>query len=157
MKRSNNENIIIVIVVDDMKFIRKYKSSLEHLRHQRISTLEIKLFGKLRSFVSWEFDQPENGICISQTRYTEDILQKCGMDKANRVRTSIAKKDKTESRLDHETVLSPRDHATYRSAVGELIYLTVCPGPDISFTIGVLARQVHAPTQRHVCILRKLL
>lgn len=117
----------------------------------------MKLFGKLRSFIGWEAHHSAEGIRISQKRYTEDLLRKYGIDKANEVRTPLSKLDNIEPKQSFEKILTAEDHSRYRSAIGELIYLAICPRLDISFAVGVLARQLHAPTQRHVGILRKLL
>ena len=37
----------------------------------------------------------------------------------------------------------------YLSAIGALMYLTNCTGPDIAFPVNLLARYSSAPTQRH--------
>lgn len=50
MKRLGSEFLIIVIFVDDIKFVSNSMPMVEHLKKALVSTFDIKLFGILLSF-----------------------------------------------------------------------------------------------------------
>lgn len=58
---------------------------------------------------------------------------------------------------DDEAVLSAERQANYRKIVGELMYLSQCTHPDISYAVGILARSLHEPTERHENPVKKAL
>ena len=52
--------------------------------------------------------------------------------------------------------LSSEDHATYRMAVGSLLYLACWTRPDISFAVSELSRFVSAPAEAHMKAVKHL-
>ena len=57
----------------------------------------------------------------------------------------------------HEPHLSKENHSYHRAIAGSILYLAVCTRPDLSFAIGSLARQMHAPTMRNFRMLKRVL
>ncbi|BBN67664.1 Disease resistance protein CC-NBS-LRR class family [Prunus dulcis] len=94
-----------------------------------------------------------NGILVHQSTYTEKVLKRFGMDKAQPLSTPMVvrlldtKKDPYRPKGDDEMVLGPE--VPYLSAIGALLYLAQCTRPDISFSVNLLARYSSAPTRRH--------
>jgi len=153
----NNEFIIVVIVVDDMNFASNSTRLLDHFKLRLKATFDVKLFGQLRTFVGWEISQRGNGIIVSQSRYTRELLEKHNMQNANGVWTPLPLDADVGSAEHGEPILASIDHTKFRTSIGELLYLAVCSRPDISFAVAALARNVHAPTQRHMDHLRRVL
>ncbi len=58
---------------------------------------------------------------------------------------------------DNEQVLQSLENKQYRSLIESLMYLAICTRPDISFAVAVLALPVHAPTMKHLTLVRKVL
>jgi hypothetical protein len=56
-----------------------------------------------------------------------------------------------------ESLLSSSFHAVYRTAIGQILYLTTKTRPDIAVAVGVLARQVSAPAEVNCTAVKRIL
>lgn len=97
--------------------------------------------------------QSVEGIKISQTKYSRDILEALGFEKAHAVGNPM----ETNMRLvpleeDGESVIS----FPYRKAVGMLMYLATGTRPDLAFAVGQLSRFVAKPSSKHVGALKRV-
>jgi hypothetical protein len=63
--------------------------------------------------------------------------------------------DLTRPQMTTNIVLSHDHHSTYRTAIGQLLYLTTKTRPDIAAAVGVLARQVARPTMIHLTAVKR--
>ena len=92
-----------------------------------------------------------------QAKYVRKLLEKYGMQYANVVLTPLPTNASHQliPAFEDEPHLSKEDHSSYRAIVGGI--LCVCTRPDLSFSIGVLARQMLAPTMRHFRMLKRVL
>ncbi len=145
------------MVDDDLAFASSSQPLLDELKTNLAFNFNVKLFSKLTSLIGWNNTQDQDGITINQIAYIRDILHEFGMDKANGTRTPLPTKADLFPATEDETILSPSERNTYRSLIGSLLYLAVCTRPDISFSVSVLARQVHAPTKHHMGLLKRVL
>jgi hypothetical protein len=50
---------------------------------------EMSVMGELKYFLGYEIKQLEDGMFISQTKYTLDLLKKFGIDKAKPIKTPM--------------------------------------------------------------------
>ena len=82
---SGSEFEIIVVVVDDMQFVSNSPSLMARVKQTLSSTFDVKFFGKLQTFIGWEIRYIAEGIKITQTRYVNDLLARCGMQSCNAV------------------------------------------------------------------------
>ena len=94
-----------------------------------------------------------NGIFVHQSNYTEKILKRFNMDKANPLSTTMVVRslnietDPFRPCEKNEKILDSK--FSYLSAIGALMYLANCTRPDISFAVNFLARFSLAPIKRH--------
>lgn len=70
--------------------------------------------------------------------------------------TPMASKANFTSAKAHDEPLYAEGHGTYRSLIGKILYASVCTRIDIPFSVGVLARRVHAPGHRHLALDKRL-
>ncbi|GJT02577.1 retrovirus-related pol polyprotein from transposon TNT 1-94 [Tanacetum coccineum] len=91
-----------------------------------------------------EVHQSPQGICISQSQYTMDILKKHGMEKCDIVSTPMA-----TTKLDADLQGTLVNQTRYRSMIGGLMYLTASR-PDIAFATFVCACYQARPTKKHL-------
>jgi hypothetical protein len=84
-----------------------------------IQKFEMSIMGELKYFLGFQIKQLEEGIFISQTNYTQDILKKFGMTIVKPIKTPMG----TNEHLDLNTGGKSVDQKVYRSMIGSLLYL----------------------------------
>lgn len=92
------------------------------------------MIGELNYFLGLQVKQTSEGIFISQSKYTKDLVKRFGLDGKSHVRTPISTSVKTSSDL----VGKPVDPTLYRSMIRSLLYL-IANRLDIAFSVGVCA------------------
>ncbi|KAA0039327.1 reverse transcriptase [Cucumis melo var. makuwa] len=110
--------------------INKYFLDNGYLRCPYEHSLYIK--GWMSYYLRIEMKQSEEGIFISQERYTREILEKFNMINSKLVTTPIEIGTKLSKYEEGDDV----DPSYFKSLVGNLRYLT-CTRPDILFSVGL--------------------
>jgi histone deacetylase 1/2 len=114
----------------------------------------LKDLGDLHYFLGIEVKLMEDGLVLSQQKYTSDILLRAGMSNCKSVSTPISNTEKL-SLYDGDN-LGPEDSSKYRSMVGALRYLTLtCP--DICFAVNKVCQFLHTPTTVHWSAVKRIL
>jgi hypothetical protein len=72
---------------------------------------EISIIGELKYFFGFQIKQLKDGIFISQTKYTFDLLKKYGIDKAKPINTPMGINDHLDLDMDGKSI----DQKVYRS------------------------------------------
>jgi len=104
----------------------------------------MKDLGKTRFYLGLQIEYTKNGILVHQSNYTERILKRFNVDKANPLSTSMmartlnVDKDPFRPKEDNEEDLD--FEGSYLSVIGVLMYLANCIRPDIIFAVNLLAR-----------------
>ncbi|KAD2805852.1 hypothetical protein E3N88_39229 [Mikania micrantha] len=152
IRKTTSGYVIIAVYVDDLNIIGTHKEI-----HEAIVLLkkefEMKDLGKTKYCLDLQIEHLNNGILVHQSTYTEKLLKRFNMDKANPLSTPMfvrslnVDNDPFRPCEDNEEVLGPE--IPYLSAIGALMYLTNCTRPDISFAVNLLARFSSTPTKRH--------
>ncbi|KAF9660890.1 hypothetical protein SADUNF_Sadunf19G0010700 [Salix dunnii] len=106
--------------------------------------LTIPTLGSVTYFLGFETTRGADGIHLSQTKYTIDLLKKTNMLEANPCPTPMNQSNKL-----HLQDSEPFEYITlYRSTIGALQYLTLSR-PDIAFLVNKLSQFLQSPTQNH--------
>ncbi|CAJ2636501.1 unnamed protein product [Trifolium pratense] len=144
--------VIIAVYVDDLNIIgtnKEIKEARDYLKKE----FEMKDLGKTKFCLGLQIEYTKNGILVHQSNYTERVLKRFNMDKANPLstpmmdRTLNVEKDPFRPKEENETDLG--SEVPYLSAIGALMYLANCTRPDIAFAVNLLARFSSCPTKRH--------
>jgi hypothetical protein len=123
------------IYVDDIIFGSTNKSTCEEFSRIMIQKFEMSMMGELKYFLGFQVTQLQEGTFISQTKYTQDKLNKFGMKDAKPIKTPMG----TNGHLDLDTGGKSVDQKVYRSMIGSLLYLCASR-PDIMLSICMCAR-----------------
>ncbi len=132
--------VIVAIVVDDLAFASNSNQLLQKLKTHLSTNYDMKIFGKLTSFIRWKISQKLDGIVVNQEGCSESMLKNYGMESANYVTTPLPKDADLSPARENEELFNTAEHKKYSSLTGSLLYLAVCTRPDISFPVSVLAR-----------------
>jgi hypothetical protein len=90
------------------------------------------MMGELKYFLGFQVKQLQEGTFISQTKYTQGILNKFGMKDAKPIKTPMG----TNGHLDLDTGGKSVDQKVYRSMIGSLLYLCASR-PNYAFRMHV--------------------
>ncbi|GAA0160789.1 hypothetical protein LIER_17263 [Lithospermum erythrorhizon] len=93
---------------------------------------DVKDLGMMKYFLGMEIARSQQGISVSQRKYTLDLLKETGMLSCKARSTSVELGNK--NRLFKG---EPVDKTAYQQLVGKLIYLSHTI-PDITFTVSLV-------------------
>jgi hypothetical protein len=103
---------------DDIIFGSTNHLSCEEFFRIMVNKFEISMMRELKFFVGFQIKQLKDGIFISQSENTQDILKKFGMKDTKPIKTPMG----TNERLDPDIVGKSVDQKVYRYTVGSLLY-----------------------------------
>lgn len=143
--------LLVLVYVDDL-LIAGTKTEVAALMQRLKERFTIRDLGDSAFFLGMEIlrDRKSRTLALSQRKYTRDILKRFEMQdcKPRSLPMAAGTKIRKEG-TPLDTQLYP-----YAEAVGSLMYLAVCTRPDISFTVGALARHMSVPTTEHWSIVK---
>jgi hypothetical protein len=134
----------LLIYVDDILITGNDVNAIAALKQFLHSHCRNKYLGDLKYFLGIEVSRSKKGISISQRKYTMEILKDGGFLGAKPVSFPMEQNMKLS---DSGELL--KDPSQYRRLVGRLIYLTITR-PDITYSVHVLSRFMHAPRKPHM-------
>ncbi|KAK6153546.1 hypothetical protein DH2020_013185 [Rehmannia glutinosa] len=108
--------------------------------------------GKLNFFLGLQIKQCQEGIYISQSKYTKELLKKFGIEEGRTVSTPMA----TNVKIDKDEKGKSVDESKYRGMIGSLLYLTASR-PDILHAVCLCARFQSNPKESHMSAAKRIL
>lgn len=96
--------------------------------------------------------QINDGIFLSQIKFTRDLVFKFGLQESKPASTPINISDKITKDLEGAKV----DSIYYKSITRSLLYLTASR-PDIAFSVGACARYQVAPKESHLKATKRII
>jgi hypothetical protein len=154
IRRVDKDLFICQIYVDDIIFSSTNKSFCEEFskvmtdrfdstnksfcdEFSKIMTdkFEMSMMCELKLFIGFQIKQLEDGMFISQTKYTHDLLKKFGMNKVKPIKILMG----TNGYLDLDMGGKSIDQKIYHSMVDSLIYLCASRH-DIMLSVCMCAR-----------------
>ncbi|KAL1221943.1 Retrovirus-related Pol polyprotein from transposon TNT 1-94 [Cardamine amara subsp. amara] len=134
----------IIVTGDDVEGIKRTKGLLK-------ASFDIKDLGELKYFLGIEVCKFENGLFLSQRKYTLDLLEETGKLGVKPAKTPI--EDGYKICPEGEPLMEVKQ---YQRLVGRLIYLTITR-PDISFAVNQVSQHMQAPSKHHWGMIERIL
>jgi hypothetical protein len=113
---------------------------------------EMSMMGELKYFIGFQIKQLEDGMFISQTKYTHDLLKKFDMDKAKPINTPMG----TNGHLDLDMGGKSVDQKSYRSMIGSLLYLCASR-TDIMLSVCLCAKFQAPAKECHLRAVKRIM
>ena len=101
--------------------------------------------GELNFFLGLQIKQLDNGIFISQEKYSKDLINKFGLTTASGKSTPMA----TNEYLSKEDLSKDVYQKLYTGMIGSLLYITASR-PDIMHSFCLCARYQSQPKETHL-------
>lgn len=158
----NGRRLMLILYVDDF-IIAGSKEDVTAIMTAIKSEFTIDGRGNLDSGmilgIQVKRDRALRTITITQQRYITDVLERFDMVNAKPARTPMDEhkqliiNNETHSKDDIRSV----DQTQYLQAVGSLMYLMVSTRPDLSYSVGVVARHNADPRAIHWAAIKRIL
>ena len=124
------------IYVDDIIFSSTNVTFCKEFSRIMMNRFKMSMMGELKFFLGFQIKQLKDGMFISQTNYTNDMLKKFDMDKAKPIKTPPMQ---TNGHLDLDEGGKAIDQKVYRSMIRSLLYLCASR-PDIMLSVCMCVR-----------------
>jgi hypothetical protein len=144
----------LLVYIDNVIIASSSSSVVSGLLHALQHDFSLKDLGSLHYFLGIEVQKTNDSLCLSQKKYTVDLLQRVGMLSSKLVSTPLATSTKI---LAHDgDLLSSEDATKYRSMVGALQYLMLTRS-DIAYLVNKVCQYLHAPRSVHWTTVKRIL
>lgn len=153
--------IIIPVFIDDMTIAAKSKADIQKVKEELKSHFKLRDLGPTSFLLGVEItrDRSTRTLNLCQRQYIIDLLQRFNLSEANPVSTPLDPNIKLSASMSPKTPeeIAAMHSIPYINAVGALSYLAIATRPDISYTVGVLARFCKNPGMQHWAAVKHLL
>jgi hypothetical protein len=147
-----NTRIRMLVYADDVLLISKSTALIQGVKSELQAKFKITDLGPATFFLGVESQTMRNSFFLHQAAYVREILTSHKMLDCKICPSAMDPGSLTtlsQELNSTESLLSSSLHAVYRTAIGQLLYLTTKSRPDIAVAVGLLARQVLAPAEVH--------
>ncbi|KAJ1601998.1 hypothetical protein NDA14_000512 [Ustilago hordei] len=144
-KGQGEDMAIVVIYVDDTLVIAPWLETVLKVKKQIGQRWKMEDSSEVSHFLGIKISQ-DHAMCtmtIGQSGYIDQVLAK-HLDKCTKP-TMVP----MQSILEGTLVASAAQQKEYPVIVGKLLWVANSTRPDLSLTVGVLARHMHEPSQEH--------
>jgi Reverse transcriptase (RNA-dependent DNA polymerase)/gag-polypeptide of LTR copia-type/Integrase core domain/GAG-pre-integrase domain len=143
-----DRSVYVLVYVDDMLVAGKQLSDVEHVKQMLLDIFDARDLSEATYFLGMEIerDRPAGSLKLSQKKYAGDVVARFGMLDARPASVPLNPGVKLSRSGEGALDLSA---CPYREVIGSLMYLSVCTRPDISQSVGALARYMSAPEKEH--------
>ena len=147
-KNGRNVIMLIAVYVDDTILASNDKDVLSTEKEKLSERFEMDDRGEIHYLLGMRIQRDRNSkiLTIDQSLYLEKVLDRFGMLNCNPVSTPLETGKKFQKVKENDEVF---DTQLYQSAVGSLIYATICTRPDLCASVGVLSQHMAKPGSEH--------
>eukprot|EP00253_Pinus_taeda_P009256 PITA_09256 len=140
-------------ITDDLIITGSSAHLIHGIKQDLCRTFDMTDLGLLHYCLGIEVWQTESHICLSQSKYAKNLVDRFIMQDCKPASTPM----EPGLKLSAQSSSPPVDETLFRQLVGSLIYLTATR-PDISFSVSYISRFMSAPKADHwiaaKCVLR---
>lgn len=138
----------LLVYVDDILLVSPDKTFNQKTKRRLMEAFDARDLGEAVTYLGINIirDRGSRSITIVQQRMTDDIITKFDLVNAKTVTIPMSNAVKLSK---EEGAPLDKSRFPYSQLTGSLMYLSICSRPDISYSVGVLARYMANPTTVH--------
>lgn len=144
--KASGSLVLIGIYVDDIVLATDTKNDMQQIKESLCKRFDMTDLGEVKHILGIEVKRQGRATFLSQAKYTQDVLQKFGMQDCKAASTP---REVNEYLIKQSQDALPVDKATYQSLVGSLMYLMLGTRPDIANAVGAVAQHCSNPGKEH--------
>ncbi|CAI7895057.1 unnamed protein product [Closterium sp. NIES-54] len=151
LKGEGEKLVLFVVYVDDIILFSSSMKEIQKVQHQLMKKFKCKTLGEVKYYF-WmhvERDLDHRWLKLHQEKFIKELGEKYGIENERKVATPLPAEFKLKKAAEDEGV-EAEEQQQFQSLVGSLFYAAVHTRPDISFSVGQLARVVQNPSEEQV-------
>jgi len=142
------QRLVLCTYVDDMLILGPNSDQIRQFKSEFAKQFEIKDLGDANYFLGVRIvrNRPEGTIILMQDAFAQRILEAKGRQNLKPAKTPLAQGSLVHA-VPREDTASPDERFKYQSITGSELYLMSQTRPDLAFTLSILSRFCHNPSQ----------
>ncbi|CAI7834692.1 unnamed protein product [Closterium sp. NIES-54] len=151
LKGEGEKLVLFLVYVDDILLFSSSMKEIQNVQEQLMKNFKCKTLGEVKYYLGMhvERDLDHRWLKLHQEKFIKELGEKYGIENERKVATPLPAEFKLVKAAEDEGV-EAKEQQQFQSLVGSLLYAAVHTRPDISFSVGQLARVVQNPSEEQV-------
>ncbi|CAI7779854.1 unnamed protein product [Closterium sp. NIES-53] len=151
LKGEGEKLVLFLVYVDDILLFSSSMKEIHNVQQQLMKNFKCKTLGEVKYYLGMhvERDLDHWWLKLHQEKFIKELGEKYGIENERKVATPLPAEFKLVKAAEDEGV-EAEEQQQFQSLVGSLLYAAVHTRPDISFSVGQLARVVQNPSEEQV-------
>ncbi|CAI7829402.1 unnamed protein product [Closterium sp. NIES-53] len=151
LKGEGEKLVLFLVYVDDILLFSSSMKEIQKVQQQLMKNFKCKTLREVKYSLGMhvERDLDHRWLKLHQKKFIKELGEKCGIENERKVATPLPAEFKLVKAAEDEGV-EAEEQQQFQSLVGSLLYAAVHTRPDISFSVGQLARVVQNPSEEQV-------
>ncbi|CAI7849849.1 unnamed protein product, partial [Closterium sp. NIES-53] len=151
LKGEGEKLVLFLVYVDDILLFSSSMKEIQKVQQQLMKNFKCKTLGEVKYYLGMhvERDLDHRWLKLHQEKFIKELGEKYGIENERKVATPLPAEFKLVKAAEDEGV-EAEEQQQFQSLVGSLLYAAVHTRPDISFSVGQLARVVQNPSEEQV-------
>ncbi|CAI5477321.1 unnamed protein product [Closterium sp. Yama58-4] len=149
LKGEGEKLVLFLVYVDDILLFSSSIKEIQKVQQQLMENFKCKNLGEVKYYLGMhvERDPDHRWLKLHQEKFIKELGEKYGIENERKVATPLPAEFKLVKAAEDEGVEADEQ---FQCLVGSLLYAAVHTRPDISFSVGQLARVVQNPSEEQV-------
>ncbi|CAI7798152.1 unnamed protein product [Closterium sp. NIES-54] len=151
LKGEGEKLVLFLVYVDDILLFSSSMKEIQNVQQQLMKNFKCKTLGEVKYYLGMhvERDLDHRWLKLHQEKFIKDLGEKYGIENEHKVATPLPAEFKLVKAAEDEGV-EAEEQQQFQSLVGSVLYAAVHTRPDISFSVGQLARVMQNPSEEQV-------
>ncbi|CAI7934593.1 unnamed protein product [Closterium sp. NIES-54] len=151
LKREGEKLVMLLIYVDDIILFSSSMKEIQNVQQQLMKNFKCKTLGEVKYYLEMhvERDPDQRWLKLHQEMFIKELEEKYGIENERKVATPLPAEFQLVKAAEDEGV-EAEEQQKFQSLVGSHFFAAVHTRPDISFSVGQLARVVKNPSEEQV-------